>query len=88
MKFIRRNRFKVNKIKLLSIKITDCGRTFTGNGKKHQEEEETATHPIHKISFIELYNSCSTLKEKRKQPMLIIFPYVFCVKIEHILWKE
>lgn len=54
MKFIRRNRFKVNKIKLLSIKITDCGRTLTENGKKRQEKEEDEVEKIaiHTTKFI------------------------------------
>lgn len=76
MKFIRRNRFKLNKIKLLSIKITDCGRTLTENGKKKYEEKrrnQIKPHTTHTAQFIHgIVKACSILKAKRKWPMFYI----------------
>lgn len=51
MKFIRRNRFKVNKIKLLSIKITGCGRILIKNEKKNTYQgKKINTHFIHTLN--------------------------------------
>lgn len=81
MKFIRRNRFKVNKIKLLSIKITDCRRMLTENGEKASRKRrrrggKKKSHTIHSL------NCKSILKAKRKWPVCFIIFYfnmkIFC----------